>query len=69
MEKNPSFAAACVRDGHEIGAHGLRWLDISHLTVAEEKEYIKENLLSTSLLVPVIFRFSCYFYSLNCISS
>lgn len=47
MEKNPSFARACVRDGHEIGAHGLRWLDISEMNVEEEKQYIKENLLST----------------------
>ncbi len=46
MEKNPSFARACVRDGHEIAAHGLRWLDISHMSVEEEKAYIKENYLS-----------------------
>jgi peptidoglycan/xylan/chitin deacetylase (PgdA/CDA1 family) len=43
--KNPSFAKVCVRDGHEIAAHGARWLDISHMSVAEEKEYIKENCL------------------------
>jgi peptidoglycan/xylan/chitin deacetylase (PgdA/CDA1 family) len=28
MERNPTFAKACVRDGHEIGAHGYRWLDL-----------------------------------------
>jgi peptidoglycan/xylan/chitin deacetylase (PgdA/CDA1 family) len=43
MEKNPTFAQACVRDGHEIGAHGLRWLEITDLSVEEEKKYIKEN--------------------------
>jgi peptidoglycan/xylan/chitin deacetylase (PgdA/CDA1 family) len=46
MEKNPSFGKACVRDGHEIAAHGLRWLDIGEMTVEEEKEYIRENALS-----------------------
>lgn len=45
MEKNPSFAKACVRDGHEIAAHGARWLDISHMSVTEEKAYIRENCL------------------------
>jgi peptidoglycan/xylan/chitin deacetylase (PgdA/CDA1 family) len=46
MEKNPSFAKACVRDGHEIAAHGLRWLDIGEMSVEEEREYIRENALS-----------------------
>ena len=46
MEKNPSFAKACVRDGHEIAAHGLRWLDIGEMTIEQEKDYIKENALS-----------------------
>lgn len=43
MEKNPTFARACVRDGHEIAAHGLRWLDIQDMTVEEEKVYIRRN--------------------------
>jgi peptidoglycan/xylan/chitin deacetylase (PgdA/CDA1 family) len=43
MEKNPKFAKACVRDGHEIAAHGLRWLDIGHMEVEEEKEYMRRN--------------------------
>lgn len=41
-----SFARACVRDGHEIAAHGLRWLDIGEYTVEQEWEYITENALS-----------------------
>ncbi|TVY41990.1 Chitin deacetylase [Lachnellula occidentalis] len=41
--KNPTFARALVRDGHEIAAHGARWLDISAMSVEEEKEYIREN--------------------------
>lgn len=43
MTLNPSFARACVRDGHEIAAHGARWLDISELSVEEEKAYIRRN--------------------------
>ncbi|EKG13284.1 Polysaccharide deacetylase [Macrophomina phaseolina MS6] len=43
MEKNPSFAKACVRDGHEIAAHGLRWLDFWDLDLEEDKKYIKDT--------------------------
>lgn len=43
MEKNPSFAKACVRDGHEIAAHGLRWLDFWDLGLEEDKKYIKDT--------------------------
>lgn len=40
MEKNPSFAKACVREGHEIAAHGWRWLDLWDMTVEEDAENI-----------------------------
>ena len=43
MERNPSFAKACVRDGHEIGAHGYRWLDIWDYSLEEDKTYIKKT--------------------------
>ncbi|KAH8684480.1 hypothetical protein BGZ60DRAFT_523693 [Tricladium varicosporioides] len=43
LQLNPTFCSALLRDGHEIAAHGLRWLDISHMTVEEEKKYIWEN--------------------------
>lgn len=42
-EKNPTFARACVRDGHEIAAHGLRWLDFWDLGLEEDKKYIKDT--------------------------
>jgi peptidoglycan/xylan/chitin deacetylase (PgdA/CDA1 family) len=42
---NPTFARALVRDGHEIAAHGARWLDILDFTVEEEKAYIRKNCL------------------------
>jgi peptidoglycan/xylan/chitin deacetylase (PgdA/CDA1 family) len=41
---NPNFAKACVRDGHEIATHGLRWLDIWDYDLDKEKEYIIQSL-------------------------
>jgi hypothetical protein len=40
---NPAFAKACVRDGHEIAAHGERWLDLWEpgLGVEAENEGIR----------------------------
>lgn len=43
MERNSAFAKACVRDGHEIGAHGYRWLDIWNYSFEEDKAYIKKS--------------------------
>lgn len=40
MEKNPTFAKACVRDGHEIAAHGWRWLELWDMTLEEDEENI-----------------------------
>jgi len=45
MERNPSWAKACVREGHEICAHGYRWLDIWDYGLQEDKEYIRKTLL------------------------
>jgi peptidoglycan/xylan/chitin deacetylase (PgdA/CDA1 family) len=44
MQVNPKFAKACVRDGHEIATHGLRWLDIWDYDLEKEKEYIIQSL-------------------------
>ena len=43
LEKNPSFAKAMIRDGHEVAAHGMRWLGIWEYGLEEEREYIREN--------------------------
>lgn len=43
MERNPTFAKACIRDGHEIGAHGYRWLDIWDYSFEDDKAYIKKT--------------------------
>ena len=44
MEKNPTFAKACVRDGHEIAAHGYRWLDLWDYTLEEDEANIVKAL-------------------------
>ncbi|KXH29441.1 chitin deacetylase 1 [Colletotrichum salicis] len=45
LKRNPTFAKALVRDGHEIACHGLRWLDIWNYSLEADKEYIKQNIL------------------------
>ncbi|KAI9735147.1 MAG: hypothetical protein M1834_001735 [Cirrosporium novae-zelandiae] len=44
MEKNPTFAKACVREGHEIAAHGYRWLEIWDYDKDADKKYIIKTL-------------------------
>ncbi|KAL4758403.1 uncharacterized protein BDW70DRAFT_152541 [Aspergillus foveolatus] len=44
LQKNPKFAKALVREGHEIAAHGYRWLDIWEYTPEQEREYIIKTL-------------------------
>lgn len=46
MEKNPTFAKACIRDGHEIAAHGWRWLDVWDYDLEADKDNIKKALTS-----------------------
>lgn len=43
--KNPEFARACVRDGHEIANHGLRWINWGELDDNEQIEMIKKAVL------------------------
>jgi len=43
MERNPTFAKARVRDGHEIGARSYRWLDIWDCSLEDDKTYIKKT--------------------------
>lgn len=46
LEKNPSYAKALVRDGHEIAAHGYRWLELWELSLQEDEENIIKALMS-----------------------
>lgn len=44
LQRNPRFAKALVRDGHEIAAHGYRWIDIWEYGLEEDKAYIAKCL-------------------------
>jgi len=46
MERNPKFAKYCVDNGHEIGAHGLRWLEFWEASIEEDKKYVKDTCLA-----------------------
>ncbi|MDX1604765.1 MAG: allantoinase PuuE [Candidatus Competibacterales bacterium] len=41
LERNPEVAEACVKAGHEIAAHGWRWIDYQHVDEATEREHIR----------------------------
>jgi peptidoglycan/xylan/chitin deacetylase (PgdA/CDA1 family) len=43
LEKNETFASAMVREGHEVAAHGMRWLEIWEMGLEEERKYHKTN--------------------------
>lgn len=45
LYKNQEFAKACVRDGHEIANHGLRWINWEHETDDDQVEMIKKAIL------------------------
>lgn len=46
MEKNPTFAKALVREGHEIACHGFRWLDLWDYSLEQDEENIMKALTS-----------------------
>lgn len=45
FKKNPEFARACVRDGHEIANHGLRWVNWATIDDETQIEMIKKAIL------------------------
>lgn len=44
LYKNQEFAKACVRDGHEIANHALRWISWEKSSDEEQLEMIKESI-------------------------
>lgn len=54
LGRNPSFAKALVREGHEIAAHGLRWLDVWEYGLEEDRKYIKETILMLERVTGVV---------------
>jgi putative urate catabolism protein len=41
MQRNPEFCAACVEAGHEIAAHGWRWIHYQGMDPREERQHIE----------------------------
>jgi putative urate catabolism protein len=41
LERNREAAAAFVEDGHEIAAHGWRWIDYHGMAESEEREHVE----------------------------
>ncbi|MBT8446868.1 MAG: polysaccharide deacetylase family protein, partial [Gammaproteobacteria bacterium] len=41
LERNPAVAEACMAAGHEIAAHGYRWIDYQDVPEDTEREHIE----------------------------
>ena len=46
LERAPGLAAAIVASGHEVCAHGYRWIHQFALAEAEEREFIRQAVAS-----------------------
>lgn len=51
LERHPEVARTFAEAGHEIVAHGYRWMDHSELTKAEEREYLARAVAGIERLV------------------
>ncbi len=50
LERNPEAAAAFVSAGHEIAAHGWRWIDYQSVDEATEREHLARAVASIERL-------------------
>lgn len=50
MERTPEIAHRLVEDGHEIAAHGWRWLDYRDVDPDTERDHIKKTIKSLQTL-------------------
>lgn len=41
MQRHPEFVQACVEQGHEIAAHGWRWIHYQGMDEAQEREHLQ----------------------------
>jgi putative urate catabolism protein len=41
MQRNPELVQACVAQGHEIAAHGWRWIHYQNVDEATEREHLR----------------------------
>lgn len=44
LERSPWLAQDAVQRGHELSAHGYRWLSPAHMTEAQEREWIARTV-------------------------
>ena len=42
LERNPAVAEAALKAGHEICAHGLKWIDYQHVDEATERAHMAQ---------------------------
>ena len=42
LERNPTVAEAALKAGHEICAHGLKWIDYQHVDKATERAHMAQ---------------------------
>jgi peptidoglycan/xylan/chitin deacetylase (PgdA/CDA1 family) len=48
MERNPEFAKACVREGHEIGAHGKLHISHASLFLHESRTHTRKDFAGSN---------------------
>ncbi len=44
MEKHPAVIEQCLKDGHEICSHGLKWIDYQYFDKNSEREHMQEAI-------------------------
>lgn len=50
LERVPEIAHQLVRDGHEIAAHGWRWIDYKNMPAAMEADHIRQTVATIARL-------------------
>ncbi len=44
MEKHPAVIEQCLKDGHEICSHGLKWIDYQYIDKETERQHMQEAI-------------------------
>lgn len=44
MQRNPAVVEACLKAGHEIATHGLRWINYQDIPEAIEREHLERAI-------------------------
>lgn len=46
VEQQPAVVRRCVEQGHDVASHAYRWIDYHHLSIAQEKDLIRQAITS-----------------------